>query len=131
MEPLDDLPDGWRVWSAEAGGRVVLTYRPDVFDGTAFPPACLPTLTVAPGGSPDARPDRSGRPSAWHTALYLEPDVRVRAVDARFDDRAAAVAAAVEVADRFAAGEVDFRSAYLEPRPAYLDRLDELVGGGT
>lgn len=128
MAPLDDLPDGWQVWHAEDGGRVVLAYRPDVFDGDAFPSACLPTLTVAPGPSPDARPDRRARSGAWHVALYLEPDVRVRAVETSAGDRDAAVERAVAVARAFAAGEVAYREAYHEPRQGYLDRLDELVG---
>lgn len=127
MDPLEALPDGWQVWNAEAGGRVVLAYRPDVFDGDAFPAACLPTLTVGPGGSPDARPDPRGESGLWHVACYLEPDVRLREVEARFDDRDAAVERAVEVAGRFAAGELDYRGAYHEPRAAYLDRLDELL----
>lgn len=128
MGPLDDLPDGWRVWNAERGGRVVLTYRPDVFDGDAFPPACLPTLTVAPGATPHARPSRRARPERWHVALYLEPDVRVRDVEASADDRDEAVERAVAIARQFAAGDVDYRGAYHDPRPDYLDRLDELLG---
>ncbi|MFB6354514.1 MAG: DUF5820 family protein [Halobacteriales archaeon] len=129
MAPLDDLPPGWRVWNAEAGGRVVLVYRADVFDGESFPPACLPTTTVAPGDSPDAHPERRATSGRWHVALYLEPDVRVRAADAGFDDRDAAIEAAVGTARRFAAGELDYRGAYQTPREAYLDRLDELVAG--
>ena len=122
MDPLEDLPAGWRVWNAEAGGRVVLAYRPDVFDGTAFPAACLPTVTVAPGPSPDAPPERRARSGRWYAALYLEPDVRVRALDASREDRDAAVEAGVEAARALAAGEVDYRDAY-------LDRLDALVAG--
>lgn len=128
MDPLDDLPAGWRVWNAEPGGRVVLAFRPEVFDGSTFPAACLPTLTVGPGRSPDARPGQRGRSGEWYVALYLEPDVRVRSVEARFDDRDAAVERAVELAGRFAAGEVDYRGAYHDPRGAYLDRLDALLG---
>ena len=128
MDPLERLPAGWEVWNAEERGRVVLAYRPDVFDGEAFPPACLPTLTVAPGLSPDGRPDPRGRSGRWHVAFYLEPDVRLRSVEAGFDDRAAAVEQAVAVAGEFVAGELDYRGAYLEPRERYLDRLDELIG---
>lgn len=130
MDPLDDLPAGWQVWHAEDGGRVVLAFRADVFDGEAFPSACLPTLTVAPGASPDAHPETRARSDQWYVALYLEPDVRARAVEASYDDRESAVDAAVAAAGRFAAGEVDYRGAYQEPRAAYLDRLDELVGRG-
>lgn len=129
MDPLSDLPGGWQVWNAEDAGRVVLVYRPDVFDGGAFPPACLPTLTVAPGSSPDARPDPRGRSGRWHVALYLEPDLRVRAVERSFDDRAEAVEWAAAVAGQFVEGSVDYRAAYRQPRSAYLDRLDELVEG--
>ena len=128
MAALDDLPPGWRVWNAEAGGRVVLAYRPEVFDGSAFPAACLPTLTVGPGRSPDARPDRRPGSGPWHVALYLEPDVRVRAVETAHDDRDAAVERARAVAAAFAAGAVDYAAAYHEPREAYLERLDDLVG---
>lgn len=127
MDPLGDLPRGWRVWNAEPAGRVVLAYRPDVFDGSAFPAACLPTVTVGPGRSPDARPGQRRRSGEWYVALYLEPDVRVRSEEASFDDRDAAVARAVEVAGRFAAGDVDYRRAYHTPREPYLDRLDELL----
>lgn len=130
MTALDDLPPGWEVWNAEPDGRVVLAYRPDVFDGTAFPAACLPTATVAPGASPDARPDRRARSGRWHVALYLEPDVRVRAVESSFTDREAAVEQVVAVVRQFTAGEVDYRGAYQDPREPYLDRLDELVQGG-
>lgn len=130
MTPLDDLPRGWQVWHAETAGRVVLAYRPDVFDGSAFPPACLPTITVAPGPGPDARPERRARAVGWYVALFLEPDVRVRAVEATFDDRDAAVEAAVAITRAFVAGDVDYRDAYLDPRTAYLDRLDELLHTG-
>lgn len=130
MEPLDDLPSGWQVWAAEDGGRIVLAYRPDVFNGEAFPPACLPTATVAPGASPDSHPERRANSGQWHVAFYLEPDVRVRAVEASFGDRDDALEAAVATAERFAAGEVDYRGAYQEPRTAYLDRLDELLCPG-
>lgn len=129
MEPLDTLPEGWRVWNAEADGRVVLVYRPDVFDGDAFPPACLPTLTVAPGASPDARPDPRGRSGRWHVALYLEPDVRVSAVESAFEDRDEAVERAVAVAGTFVEGGIDYRAAYPDSPGAYLDRLDELLEG--
>lgn len=129
MDQLDDLPAGWEVWNAEDRGQVVLAYRPDVFNAEAFPPACLPTLTVAPGPSPEARPEVRAKADQWHVALYLEPDVQVRAVEARFDDREAAVNGAVDVARAFAADQVDYREAYLKPREDYLDRLDELLGG--
>jgi hypothetical protein len=58
--------------------------------------------------------------------LYLEPEVEAAAET--YDDRSAAVDAAVDVAERFAAGEVDYRGAYQVPREGYFERLDELVG---
>lgn len=128
MDELRSLPEGWEVWAAEEGGRVVLAFRPDVFDAEAFPPACLPTITVAPGSSPNRPIDERERSGRWHVALYLEPDVAVSSVGAAFETRAEAVEAAVDAAGAFAAGEVDYRGAYLEPRPAYLAALDGLVG---
>jgi hypothetical protein len=127
MDRLEELPDGWEVWNAEPGGRVVLAFRPDVFDGSDYPPACLPTVTVGPGASPDGRPDPQARSGEWHVALYLEPDVRLRSLDAAFTDRDAAVEQAVAVAREFVAGAVDVRGAYAEPREAYLDQLTTLL----
>lgn len=128
MTDLSDLPPGWERWTAEDAGRVVLTFRPDVFDGTAFPPGCLPTVTVAPGGRPNARPERRTRATQWYVALYLEPDVRLRDVDESFRSREAAIERAVAVTDAFVAGHYDVRGAYRDPPAAYLDRLDDLVG---
>lgn len=123
-----EAPDGWTVWHEDPGGRLVLAFRPDVFDAGEYPPACLPTITVGPGSTPDQPFDRRVRSAEWHVALYLEPTVRVRAEDATFGDRGDAVDAAVDLASRFAAGHVDYRPAYLDPRAAYLDRLDALTG---
>lgn len=123
----DALATGWQVWHEEDGGRLVLAYRPDVFDSAAFPPACLPTITAAPGDSPDQLAEQRARSTAWYRAIFLEPTVRVREADARYETRDDAVAGARELADRFAAGEVDYRGAYQQPREAYLDRLDELL----
>lgn len=126
--PLDTLPPGWEVWNEEAEGRVILAYHPDVFNGADFDAACLPTITVAPGGSPDQHPERRKRSERWHVALYLEPTVRARGRDASFETRSAAVEGALEVAERFSAGAVDYRGAYMDPREDYLDELDRLVG---
>lgn len=123
-------PAGWTVWNEEPGGRLILAYRPDVFDTEAFDPACLPTISVAPGASPDDPPDRRAASDAWYVALYLEPDVRVRDCDATHDTRDAAVEGAAATAERFAAGGVDYRGAYQLPRDDYLDRLDALTGRG-
>jgi hypothetical protein len=125
---LEGLPDGWVVWSDEAT-KVVLAFRPDVFDTAAFPPPCLPTLYLTKG----RRSRRPGRhdpdPGApWYVTLFLEPEVEGAAGE--YDDRTAATAGAVDIAGRFARGEVDYRSLYQVPRPEYLDRLDELTGRG-
>jgi hypothetical protein len=128
MDSTERPPGGWEVWSEEPGGRVVLAYRPDVFDSESFDAACLPTLTVAPGRSPDRPPRGRNRADGWHVVLYLEPQVRVRACDASFSDRGSALAGANDIAARFAAGTVDYRGAYQRPREAYLDRLDVLTG---
>jgi hypothetical protein len=123
---LSTLPEGWRVWNAETRGRVILAYRPDVFGGDAFPAACLPTIYVS-NGSRRRRPGAGGVDTDdWHVTLFVEPDVEV-AVEAP-GDRPAALAAAVDVAARFAAGDVDYRAAYQVPRPEYLDELDRLTG---
>lgn len=124
------LPQGWTVWNDEPGGQLVLAFRPDVFDSTAFPPACLPTITVARGDSPDQLPERRARSSSWFRALYMEPVVRVRDVEATYETRAEAVEAAYDLAAAFLAGEIDYRGAYQQPREAYLDELDSLVGDG-
>jgi hypothetical protein len=124
----DDPPGGWTTWSAERQGRVVLAYRPDVFDADRFPAACLPTVLVS-NGSTRRRPDRRRAGDRWHVTLRLEPDVRVeRTVH---DSREAALAAADDLARAFDAGEVDARGAYqvLDGRRAYLDALAELTGG--
>jgi hypothetical protein len=123
---LDALPDGWVVWSEEAT-KVVLAFRPDVFDTAGFPPPCLPTLYLTKGKR-DRRPGRTnpnpGDP--WYVTLFLEPDVE--GPTAQYGDRAEAVAGAAGLARRFAEGGVDYRSLYQVPRPDYLDRLDELTG---
>lgn len=126
---LDRLPEGWVVWSDEAT-KIVLSFRPDVFDTAAFPPPCLPTIYVTKGrrsrrpGRNDPDPD-----DPWYVTLYLEPEVERPAE--RYDSRDGATAGAAEVARRFAEGEVDYRGLYQVPRPEYLDKLDELTGRET
>lgn len=122
----DDAPDGWTVWSDEPDGRRVLAFRPDVFDSQAYPAPCLPTIYVS-NGSPKRRPraQRDGAAS-WHVTLFLEPEVE--GPSETYDDRAAALAGANDLAARFAAGEIDVRSLYQVPREAYLDRLVALTG---
>jgi hypothetical protein len=123
---FDGLAEGWEVWTAESR-RAVLAYRPDEFDSEAYPAACLPTIYVTKG----QRGRRPGRPTpsadaAWYVTLYLEPEVSD--TQHRHDNREEARRRALEVAERFVAGQVDYRALYQVPRPAYLDRLDELTG---
>lgn len=123
------VPDGWEVWAAGEDGRLVLTYRPDVFDADAFPAACLPTLYVTHG----RRTRRPGRhpttvdDADWYVTFYLEPEVTVED-GRRFPTREEAVAFATDLAGRFDAGEVAYRDCYQVPRERYLDRLDDLTG---
>lgn len=125
-----DLPGGWTTWSAERDGRTVLAYRPDVFDGSTFPPACLPVIYITHGArtrQPGRNPADTTASDDWFVSCLLEPDVHLES-GTRFDTREAADAFAAEFAARFDAGEVDYRAAYQVPREDYLDRLDELVG---
>lgn len=124
---MDEGPDGWEVWS-DADDRLVLAYRPDVFDGGAFPPPCLPTIYVSrgrrgrrPGVERDPPP---GTP--WYVTLFLEPDVESE--PETFATRARASDGARDLARRFATGAVDYRDLYQVPREAYFEKLDELTG---
>lgn len=121
---MEDAPAGWTVWSEDDDG-LVLAFRPDVFDGDAFPAACMPTLYVT-SGRRGRRPGQETVGTDWFVTLYLEPEVTVR--EERFDHRTEAVTAARELAAEFAAGEVDYRDSYQVPRDRYLDELDELTG---
>jgi len=118
-----EAPDGWRVWSEERD-RIVYAYRPDVFDGEEFPPACMPTVYLTRGRR-DRRPGGRTDADRWFLTLYLEPDV---SRDKAHPDRATAIGAARELMVRFDAGEIDYRGMYQVPREAYLDTLDELTG---
>ncbi len=125
----DALPEGWVQWNEEPEGRLILAYRPDVFDSSAFPAPCLPTLFVSNGPHRNRRPEQRAegyRSRDWFVTFYLEPDVSV--AERRYDDRAEAVEGALSLAARFADGEVAYREAYQVPREAYLGRLDELTG---
>jgi len=125
---MDDPPEGWRTWNAEEGGLAVFVFRPDVFDSSAFPPECLPTVRVT-RGSPGQKRRRAGRDeTGWGVALFMEPEVRVRDCDRQAGSREAAIEEAREVMRAFAAGEVDYREAYQVPREEYFDELDGLVG---
>lgn len=119
------LPPGWERWHGESGGPVILTFRPDVFDATSLPPACLPTLTVKPDRDPRRGPRSADASGRWVVELRLEPEVILdRAVQ---ETRSAAIDAAWDLASAFAAGDLDFRSAYQVPREAYFAELDDLL----
>lgn len=122
----ESLPSGWEVWSRDPT-TVVLAFRPDVFDGSAYPAACLPTIYLTKGrrGRRPGR-DRPAPDDPWYVTLFLEPDVT--AAETTHDTREAAIEGARGVARDFADGEVDYRGSYQVPREAYLDRLDELTG---
>jgi len=121
------LGSGWTVWNAESD-RAVAAYRPDVFDGSAFPAPCLPTVYVTRGRR-NRRPEgnRHLPPDApWVVTLRLEPDVE--RTPETYDERAAAVEAVERLTTRFSAGELDYRSTYQLPRKPYVNKLDELTG---
>lgn len=120
------LPDGWVVWADDAGGRTVFAYRPGLFDGAQFPAPCLPTIYVSDGSRRPRPGAGSRRTDEWHAKLFLEPEVDVET--RVFDDREAALDGAVDIAERFAHGQIDYRAAYQVPREEYLERLDTLVG---
>jgi len=124
--PLESLPPGWEVWSDEAT-RVVLAYRPDVFDTDAFPAPCLPTI-YASKGQRDRRPgpNEAAPDDPWYVTLYLEPEIATAPDTAATRDEAESLA--TDVAAAFAAGELDLRGLYQIPREDYLDRLETLVG---
>lgn len=123
---LDDLSSEWEIWNREPT-KVVLTYRPDVFNSEAYPAPCLPTIHIRRG----KRSRRPGRNTStpddfWYVTLYLEPEVSGE--ERRYESQDGAFDAAVETAAQFAAGEIEYRSLYQVPRPEYLDRVDELTG---
>lgn len=126
MDLAAALPESWTVWS-EQQHKIVVVYRPDVFDSQAFPAPCLPTIYLTKGRR-GRRPgtDRPHPDDPWYATLSLEPDV----TDEReqFEDKAAALDGVVDIAAAFAAGDIDYRALYQVPRPEYLDRLDELTG---
>ncbi len=124
--PLEDLPSGWRVWSEEST-KIVLAYRPDVFNTADFPPPCLPTIYVTKG----RRTRRPGRndpdpEDPWYVTLFLEPEVERPTEE--YDTRTGATAGATDLARQFADGAIDYRGLYQVPRPEYFEQLDELTG---
>ncbi|WP_323190497.1 DUF5820 family protein [Halostella sp. PRR32] len=121
-----DTPEGWVVWNEEPDGRVILAYRPDVFDSDAFPAACLPTLYLTKGRRESRRPGASPAPGAdWYVTLYLEPDVDDGGTS--YGTRDAAVSGVLDTARSFANGEINYREMYQVPREDYFERLDELI----
>jgi hypothetical protein len=122
---FEGLPEGWQVWSTEAT-KAVLAYRPDVFDSSDLPAACMPTIYLTKGKR-SRRPGRNdpGPDAAWYVTLYLEPEVDAGTDE--HDTREAAKRAAIELATRFDAGDIEYRSLYQVPRPDYFERLDEVT----
>lgn len=123
---LDGLAEGWEVWSDERT-KLVLAYRPDVFNSANVPAACLPTIYLTKGKQ-SRRPGRD-RPSpddAWYVTLYLEPEID--AGQESFDSEEQAHDYIAEVSEQFVAGDIDYRGLYQVPRPDYFEKLDELTG---
>ncbi|AXR78357.1 DUF5820 family protein [Natrarchaeobaculum sulfurireducens] len=130
MSDIPALPAAWDVWADGDDGRLVLAYRPDVFNADSFPAACLPTLYVTHGRRtrrPGRNPTDTTAADDWFVTFYLEPDVTVED-GRRFPDRDDALEYASELATRFAAGDLEYRSCYQVPRDRYLERLDDLTG---
>lgn len=121
---LDSLGPEWVVWNEETA-RVVLAFRPDVFDGDELPAACMPTIYITRGRR-DRRPGGERIGAEWYVTLYLEPEVDCGTES--YEDREEAIAAAVSLAGSFTAGQIDYRDEYQVPREDYFDRLDELTG---
>ncbi len=123
---IENLPESWVVWNEEPNGRCILAYRPDVFDTREFPPECMPTLYLTQG-TPNRPAQERRATDSWYFEFFLEPEVTLPRTP-RFPTRDEALAAAVELADEFDRGEVEYRSCYQVPREEYLDELDELTG---
>ncbi|MFB6139161.1 MAG: DUF5820 family protein [Halosimplex sp.] len=122
---FEELTDEWVVWSDERE-KAVLAYRPDVFDGEGFPAPCLPTIYLTKGKRSRHPGDRARPSDPWYVTLYLEPEVDSSADE--YDSREAAESGAVDLAGRFARGDVDYRGLYQVPREAYFEKLDDLTG---
>ena len=123
-----DPPGGWRLWHDGDDGTLILAFRPDVFDADQFPASCLPTIVVkrertrGGRGRPRAPADGAGQ---WCVELRLEPDVEVvvesHAAHSRAVDRA------IDLAGAFTNGEIDYRTAYIDPPASYVEALDRLI----
>lgn len=123
-----ELPRGWTTWHGGVDDILVLTFRPDIFDGSAYPAPCLPTLAVKPERSRGrrGRPRSSRSGGTWCAELTIEPNVTLGRRTA--PDRATAIDRGIELAEQFVCGSIDLREAYPEPREAYLEKVEELVG---
>lgn len=123
---FESLPEGWEIWSDETT-KIVLVFRPDVFDTVAYPAPCLPTIYISKGQR-GRRPGRDRPPADadWYVTLSLEPNVS-RPPD-RVETRRAATDRAADLAASFAAGEIDVRELYQVPREDYIERLEALTG---
>lgn len=121
---IDGLSDAWTVWT-ETDTELIIVYRPDIFDSEQFPAPCLPTIYVTKGKR-TRRPGADRRGSDWHVTLYLEPEIEGESES--YTDRSSAIDGALGLANRFAAGDIEYRSLYQVPRDAYLDELDEQTG---
>jgi hypothetical protein len=125
---IESLPEGWTVWNDEPEGRAIVVFRPDVFDAQTFDAECMPTIYVTNTSQKDRPAAAYIKTSSWHVTLYLEPSIE--AVTESFETREAALEGATRLAERFADGEVDYRSLYQVPREEYFAKLDELTGRG-
>ncbi|QCW03761.1 DUF5820 family protein [Natrinema pallidum] len=127
------LPDAWTVWSQGEQGRLVLAYRPDVFNAADFPAPCLPTLYLTHGKRtrrPGVNPADTADSEDWFVTLYLEPDVSLNET-LRYPNRDDALERTIALARQFDDGEIDYRGLYQVPRETYFERLDELTGDET
>ncbi|MFB6196746.1 MAG: DUF5820 family protein, partial [Halobacteriaceae archaeon] len=72
------IPDGWVIWNDEPE-RLILAFKPDVFNSSDFPAPCLPTIQVSQS-DPDQRRSRSvaSGDGSWHVVCHLEPEIRLR-----------------------------------------------------
>ena len=118
-----ELPAGWTVWHERPDDLCILAYRPDIFDGSEFPAACLPTITIKPARTrgPRGRPNPAEIATSWVTVLTVEPDVEiVRTVG---ETRSTAINAGIEFSQAFSNGSLDIEGAYTDPHEQYLETL--------
>lgn len=123
---VESVPDGWEPWHDEPAGVTVFVYRPDVFDGTDLPAACMPTLAIRPARSrgPRGRPVRGRDATAWTVQLLLEPELVMKRETVA--DRSVAVERGRNWMARFAAGAVPI-DGYELSAPEYGETLVSLL----